>query len=74
MKPLLLLVALLALSGCDESARPKSLMETRLPDNETVMIVTDEAGQRYTVKRYNGNWYLFDVTPYNPPKPPAPTP
>lgn len=73
MKPLLFLVALLALSGCDDgSPRLTPLMERRLPDTSSVLIVTDEAGQRYVIKRKDDDWYAFQVMPYNPPKPATP--
>lgn len=44
-------------------------MMERIPNERSILIVADESGNRYLVQRHHGQSWLFDVTPYNPPKP-----
>lgn len=73
--PILSLVALLGLSGCeDQRSQDQRTMDERLPNTQSILIVTDEVGRHYLIQRHHDQSWLYDVTPYNPPKPPVARP
>ena len=65
LMPVILLCVLLALSGCDERqySPAEQVMRSRWPDSTTARILTDEAGNRYIVKKSVEAGKNWDISP-----------